>query len=76
MTVEYKPYQKIPDTVKYGVWNLPPTILKRIEVQGKAQKDHAALCAALSDKLSNEEAGSEAWEAVLNEMTKSRCPVN
>jgi hypothetical protein len=36
MTVEYKPYQKIPDTVKYGVWNLPPTILKRID---KWEKD-------------------------------------
>lgn len=76
MTVEYKPYQRIPDTVKYGVWNLPPTILKRIEVQGKAQKDHAALCAALSDKLSNEYAGSEAWDAVFNKMVKSGCPTN
>ena len=61
MTVEYKPYEGIPDTVKYGVCNLPPTILKRIEVQGKAQKDHAAACAALSDKLTNEYAGSDAW---------------
>ena len=76
MTVEYKPYQKIPDTVKYGVWNLPASILKRIEVQSKAQKDHAAACAVLSDKLSNEEAGSEAWEAFFNKMVKSGCPVN
>jgi hypothetical protein len=76
MTVEYKPYQKIPDTVKYGVWNLPPTILKRIELQGNAQKAHAAACAALSDKLSNEYAGSEAWQAVFDKMVKSGCPTN
>src|SRR4029077_12703997 len=74
MTVEYKPYQRIPDTVKYGAWNLPPNILKRIEIQGKAQKDHATTCAALSDKLSNEYAGSEAWQAVFNKMVKSGCP--
>ncbi len=76
MTLEYKPYQRIPDTTKYGVWNLPPTILKRIEVQGKAQKDNVALCASLSDKLSNEYAGSEAWETVFNKMVKSGCPTN
>jgi hypothetical protein len=31
MAIEYKPYQKTPDTVKYEVWNLPSSILKRIE---------------------------------------------
>ncbi len=76
MTIEYKPYQRIPDTVKYGVWNLPPTILKRIEVQGKAQKDHDAACAALSSKLSNEYAGSDAWQAIFDKMVKSGCPTN
>jgi hypothetical protein len=52
MTVEYKPYQKTPDTVKYEVWNLPPTILKRIEkwekespVAEQRRKREAALSA-------------------------------
>jgi len=79
MTVEYKPYQKIPDTVKYGVWNLPPTILKRIEVQAKAQKDHAALCAAFDAKLSDLPVDSDHLEerfALMNKMTKSGCSVN
>jgi hypothetical protein len=76
MTVEYKPYQRIPEMVKYGVWNLPPTILKRIEVLGKAQKDHAAACTALSDKLSNEYAGSPEWQAIFDKMVKSGCPTN
>jgi hypothetical protein len=31
MTVEYAPYQKTPTTVVFDVWNLPPTILARIE---------------------------------------------
>jgi hypothetical protein len=52
MTVEYKPYQKIPDTVKYEVWNLPPTILKRIEKWEKEapqRKRQAAWNACLAD---------------------------
>jgi hypothetical protein len=28
--IEYSPYEKIPETDKLGVWNLPPTILARI----------------------------------------------
>ncbi len=36
MTIQYKPYERTPDTVKYGVWNLPPTILARI-AKGEAQ---------------------------------------
>ena len=28
--IEYSPYEKIPDTDKLGVWNLPPTILVRL----------------------------------------------
>jgi hypothetical protein len=28
--IEYTPYERIPDTDKLGVWNLPPTILSRI----------------------------------------------
>jgi len=31
MTVEYSPYGKVPTTATFGVWNLPPTILKRIK---------------------------------------------
>ena len=49
MSIEYKPYQKIPDTVKYEVWNLPPTILTRVDkwenglLQRKRQADLSAL---------------------------------
>jgi hypothetical protein len=44
MTIEYRPYQKTPDTVKYGVWNLPPTILNRLsnvenQQQAKGRKE-------------------------------------
>jgi len=28
--IEYTPYEKIPDTDKLGIWNLPPTILARL----------------------------------------------
>ncbi|MFZ0868333.1 MAG: hypothetical protein WA182_21650 [Candidatus Sulfotelmatobacter sp.] len=52
MTVEYTPYQKIPDTVKYEVWNLPPTILKRIEKWDKEapqRKRQAAWAACQAD---------------------------
>jgi len=38
MIVEYKPYQKTPDMVKYEVWNLPPTILTRIATGEKQQR--------------------------------------
>lgn len=46
VTIEYRPYQKTPDTVKYGVWNLPPSILNRLTriesgQQAKAKKDAA-----------------------------------
>src|ERR1017187_8621886 len=30
MTVEYRPYEKTPDTTTFGIWNLPTSILKRI----------------------------------------------
>jgi hypothetical protein len=30
LTVEYRPYEKTPDTTTFGVWNLPPSILRRI----------------------------------------------
>jgi hypothetical protein len=30
MTVEYRPYEKTPDTTTFKIWNLPATILKRI----------------------------------------------
>ena len=30
LTVEYRPYEKSPDTTTLGIWNLPPSILKRI----------------------------------------------
>jgi hypothetical protein len=30
MTVEYSPYQRTPVMVKFGVWNLPPSILERL----------------------------------------------
>ena len=30
MTVEYRPYEKISETTTFGIWNLPPSILKRI----------------------------------------------
>lgn len=30
MTVEYAPYQRTPVMVKFGVWNLPPSILARL----------------------------------------------
>ena len=30
MTVEYAPYQRTPVMVKFGVWNLPPSILGRL----------------------------------------------
>lgn len=38
MAIEYKPYQKTPDTVKYGVWNLPPTVLARIASWERKQR--------------------------------------
>jgi hypothetical protein len=46
MTLEYSPYQKTSKTVKYGVWNLPPTILSRLtniegQQQAKAKRDVA-----------------------------------
>lgn len=28
--IEYSPYERIPETDKLGVWNLPPTILARL----------------------------------------------
>jgi hypothetical protein len=29
--IEYSPYEKIPETDKLGVWNLPPSILARLK---------------------------------------------
>ena len=40
MTIEYSPYQKTPDTRKYSVWNLPPTILDRL---AKSESQHQAV---------------------------------
>lgn len=37
LTVEYAPYQKTPTTVVFHVWNLPPTVLARIEAYDKAR---------------------------------------
>ena len=31
VTIEYKPYERIAETVRYGVWNLPPSLLKRLK---------------------------------------------
>jgi hypothetical protein len=41
MTIEYRPYQKTPDTIKYGVWNLPPSILNRLTSIESGQQEKA-----------------------------------
>lgn len=82
MTIEYKPYEKIPDTVKYEVWYLPPTILMRI-AETKAKKDalrpaaiafaaHAQRCAELSEKL--RDVYSHDWSASYEMAKKEGCP--
>jgi hypothetical protein len=76
MTVEYKPYQKIPDTVKYEVWNLPPTILKRIEKWEKEapqRKRQAAWDACLSDNSPLMDACSTFREEARSYHTKEAC---
>jgi hypothetical protein len=31
MTIEYRPYERTATTATFGIWNIPPTILKRIK---------------------------------------------
>jgi hypothetical protein len=40
MTVEYSPYGRVPTATRFGIWNLPPTILKRIEKHQAIEKIH------------------------------------
>jgi len=81
MTVQYKPYEKTPDTVKYGVWNLPPTILMRI-AETKVQKDalkeaastfvkHEQTCAELAIKV--RDVYSKDWSAAFDMSKKEGC---
>jgi hypothetical protein len=37
-TVEFSPYEQVPTTAKFGVWNLPPTILARLDKWERQQK--------------------------------------
>ena len=78
ITIQYKPYEKIAETVKYGVWNLPPTILVRI-AETKAKKDalkdatsafvtHTKICAELSEKT--KDVYSSGWSAAYEKSKK------
>ena len=81
MTIQYKPYQQIAETVKYCVWNLPPTILMRI-AETKAKKDnlkdatstfiaHTKVCAELSEKM--KDSSSNGWSAAYEMSKKEGC---
>lgn len=57
MTIEYFPYEKTPVTVRFGVWNLPPTILARLSKWEKKEQA-AARAAAGAKSPSTEDAHS------------------
>jgi len=64
MTIQYKPYEKTPDTVQYGVWYLPPTILLRIAaaLKVKAAQEKSDLAVKAAQEKSDLAAKKE-WEA-------------
>lgn len=59
MTVEYSPYGQVPTMTTFGIWNLPSTILKRIEKHQasartrfeKEAKQHHTEAVAQSDHI-------------------------
>jgi hypothetical protein len=63
MTLEYSPYQRTPESTKFGVWELPSTILSRAADADKANKRNAKACAAASEAVPNELAYSDEWLA-------------
>lgn len=60
MTVEYSPYEKMPVMTKFGIWNLPPTMLKRLDTQKRidaARKQQTRLQQKQCDDLLTQRSG-------------------